>query len=416
MGVEVFFSYSHRDEGLRNELEKHLSILKRQGKIDTWYDREIEAGTERQTEIEQHLNQADIILLLISADFLGSDYCYDVEVKRAMERHEQGGARVIPVILRPVDCSGTPFSKLQSLPKDANPVTSWLNQDEAFLDIAQGIRKAIADLAATQAQRQVQTQVNLYSALLKLGYRQQARLFRRAIAAESVAAFLIHGLPEYGQRWLLNRLVVQYLPEHLNSKVVKVNLSRLARQSNVSALWRELGGQVRVKGYRAKPPEIADGVYRWWLTLDVILVFHDVHVLPESAVQEMIEQFWIPLTQRVQDASVGESPCKLLMFLVDYEGKAEQWNLPFVEKLDAGWKPQRPIKTPKLQEFTEKELMDWLDDQYRDLPSDLTQDIDDKVEEILDNTEGGIPVLVLREICEQCGLDWYEELEKWLRL
>ena len=104
------------------------------------------------------------------------------------------------------------------------------------------------------------------------------------------------------------------------------------------------------------------------------------------------------------------------MFLVDYVGKAEQWNLPFVEKLDASWKPQRPIKTPKLQEFTERELMDWLDDQYSDLPSDLTQGIDDKVEEILESSEGGIPELALREICEQCGLDWYEELDKWLRL
>ena len=412
MGVEVFFSYSHRDEDLRDELAKHLSILQRRGVIDAWHDRAIEAGAERQSEIEQQLNRADIILLLVSADFLASDYCYDVEVQRAMERQEAGEARVIPVIVRPVDWQDAPFGKLQALPKDGKPITKWDDQDEALLNVEQGVRRTLEDIAEAR----IQFKANLDGALLKLGYRQQARLFRRAIESESVAAFLIHGLPEYGQRWLLNRLVVQYLPEYLNSKVVKVNLSRLTRQTNVKALWRELGGRVKLRGYRLTPPEIADGVYRWWLTQDVIMVFHDVQALPESAVQEMIEKFWKPLTQRVQEASENESPCKLLMFLVDYVGKAEQWNLPFVEKLDAGWKPQLPIKTPRIQEFTEKELMDWLDDQYSDLPSDLTQGIDEKVEEILESSEGGIPELALREICEQCGLDWYEELDKWLRL
>ncbi|NER80778.1 MAG: toll/interleukin-1 receptor domain-containing protein [Leptolyngbya sp. SIO1D8] len=412
MGIEVFFSYSHRDEDLRDELAKHLSILQRRGQIDTWYDRAIEAGTEPQSEIDQHLNRADIILLLVSADFLASDYCYDVEVKRAMERHAAEDARVIPVILRPVDWQDAPFGQLQALPQDGQPITKWGDLDDALLNVEQGIRRSIQALTVSQEQKRI----NLYRVLLKLGYRQQAHLFLQAIQSESVAAFLIHGLPEYGQRWLLNSLVVQYLPEHLNSKVVKVYLSRLSRQSNVAALWRELGGQVRLKGYRLQPSDIADGVYRWWLTQDVILVFHDVHVLPESAVQEMVENFWIPLTQRVQEASDQESACKLLMFLVDYGGKAEQWNLPFVEKLDAGWKPQRPIKTPKLQEFTKEDLRNWLETQYVDLPSDLTQGINNKVEEILDRTEGGIPVLVLREICEQCGLNWYEELEKWLRL
>lgn len=412
MGVEVFFSYSHRDEDVRDELAKHLSSLKRNGQIDTWYDRAIEAGAEWQTEIEQRLNQADIILLLVSPDFLASNYCYEIEVKRAMERHEAGEARVIPVIVRPVDWRDAPFGKLQALPKDAKPIKSWLNQDEALLDIAQEIRHVLEEFFEARTK----LKANLYGALLKLGYRQQARLFRRAIESESVAAFLIHGLPEYGQRWLLNKLVVQYLPEHLNSNVIKVNLGRLTRQTNVEALWRELGGRAKLKGSRLTPPEIADGVFKWWQTMDVILVFHDVQALSESAIQEMIEKFWIPLTQKVGNVSEDKSAFKLLMFLVDYVGKAEHWNLPFVEKLDASWQPQRPIKTPKLQDFTEKELMDWLDDQFSELPSNLTQGIDDKVKEILDSSEGGIPELALREICEQCGLDWYEELDKWLRL
>jgi hypothetical protein len=140
--IEVFYSYSHKDEDLRDELEKHLSILKHQGVIQSWHDRRIGAGREWEGEIDKHLNTAHVILLLISADFLASDYCYEVEMKQAMERHEAGEVCVIPVILRPVDWRGAPFGKLQALPKDAKPVTSWPDLDEAFLNVAQGIRAA----------------------------------------------------------------------------------------------------------------------------------------------------------------------------------------------------------------------------------------------------------------------------------
>jgi hypothetical protein len=148
--VEIFSSYSHKDEKLRNQLEQHLSLLKHQGLITGWHDRKIGAGTEWEGQIDQHLNAAHIILLLVSADFLASRYCYDVEMKRAMERHDAGEARVIPVILRPCDWHKALFGKLQALPKDALPVTKWKNRDEAFTDVARGIRAAVAELA-TQA-------------------------------------------------------------------------------------------------------------------------------------------------------------------------------------------------------------------------------------------------------------------------
>jgi hypothetical protein len=144
--IEVFFSYSHKDEDLCVELVKHLSILKRQGVIQDWHDRKIGAGKEWEGEIDTHLNTAGVILLLISSDFLASDYCYDKEMNRALERHEAGEACVIPIILRPVDWEGAPFGKLQALPKDAKPVTSWPDQDQAFLNVAQGIRAAVKEL------------------------------------------------------------------------------------------------------------------------------------------------------------------------------------------------------------------------------------------------------------------------------
>src|SRR5947209_7164094 len=94
--IEVFFSYAHKDEPLLKKLEKHLGLLKRQGFIDIWYEHEIRPGTEWEQEIRQHLNTAQIILLLISPDFMASDYCYSWEMEQAIKRHERGEARVIP--------------------------------------------------------------------------------------------------------------------------------------------------------------------------------------------------------------------------------------------------------------------------------------------------------------------------------
>ncbi|HUU46892.1 MAG TPA: FxSxx-COOH system tetratricopeptide repeat protein [Acidobacteriota bacterium] len=146
--IEVFYSYSHKDEELRDKLETHLSILKRAKVITDWHDRRIGAGKEWKGQIDGHLNTAQVILLLISADFLASHYCYDIEMMRALERHEAKEACVIPVILRAVDWSGAPFGELQALPKDAKPVTSWDNEDEAFTDVARGIRAAVEELVA----------------------------------------------------------------------------------------------------------------------------------------------------------------------------------------------------------------------------------------------------------------------------
>jgi hypothetical protein len=144
--IEVFFSYSHIDEKLRNELDKHLTTLRRSDMIRIWNDREIGPGTEFQCEIAQHLETAELILLLISANFLSSEYCYSKEMNRAMQRQEHGEARVIPIILRPVDWHDTPFGKLIALPQDGKPVTTWTKRDLAFLDVVKGIRKAVEQL------------------------------------------------------------------------------------------------------------------------------------------------------------------------------------------------------------------------------------------------------------------------------
>ncbi len=138
----VFFSFSHVDGALRDQLEKQLSMLKRQGVIETWHDRRVGAGDEYEREIDEHINSDDIILLLVSADFLASDYCYDIEMTRAMERHERKEAIVIPVILRACDWKHAPFGKLKGVPEDGRPVTQWTDIDSALLEVAQAVRGA----------------------------------------------------------------------------------------------------------------------------------------------------------------------------------------------------------------------------------------------------------------------------------
>jgi len=146
MSVKIFISYSHHDEALFVQLKKHLKPLERERIISPWHDRRIAAGAEFDAEIRQELQSARIILLLVSPDFIVSEYCWGKEMMRAMERHETGSARVIPVILRPVDWRGSPFGKLLALPQDGKPVTSWQDVDAAFLNVATSIRSVTAGL------------------------------------------------------------------------------------------------------------------------------------------------------------------------------------------------------------------------------------------------------------------------------
>jgi len=146
--IKIFYSYSRKDLDMRNALEDHLSTLREAGKISTWHDLQLEAGTEWEPAILHKLDTADIILLLISSGFIASKYCYGTELKRAIARHDTGTARVIPIILRDCDWNHpyVPFSKLNVLPTHANPIASWANQDEAFAIVAKRIRETVDQL------------------------------------------------------------------------------------------------------------------------------------------------------------------------------------------------------------------------------------------------------------------------------
>jgi hypothetical protein len=146
--VLVFYSYSHKDEKHRDRLAVSLAILEKRNEIEEWYDRNIPAGDQWADEIDDRLDAAQLILLLITPDFVASEYCYGKEMARALQRHTEDKARVIPIIVRPCEFSGTPFAKLQALPKDAKPVTIWNNRDNAWLNVQQGVGKVVKEIAA----------------------------------------------------------------------------------------------------------------------------------------------------------------------------------------------------------------------------------------------------------------------------
>ncbi len=145
--VKLFISYSHRDERYLKRLETQLASLRREGVIADWHDQMIMPGEQWRMAIGHGLESADCVLLLVTPDFIASDYCYTVEMERALQRHREGRALVLPVIVRPADWQHTPLGELQALPKDAKPVVEWARQDRAWLDVTDGLRRALAGLS-----------------------------------------------------------------------------------------------------------------------------------------------------------------------------------------------------------------------------------------------------------------------------
>jgi len=208
--VEVFCCYSHADEACLQKLEIHLSLLQRQGLISLWHDQQILAGSDRTSTINKHFQDASIILLLVSPDFLASDYCFSIEMQRALERHHAGQTYIIPILLRPVDWQGTPFVDLQWLPKSVKPVTTWPNLDEAFLDVAKGIHKVIDEVNAKHAgsSRAIEAQVlppSIREKILKILYEERSAL-SPTFDGEDLAHLI-------GKRWYEIRSDVAYLEE-----------------------------------------------------------------------------------------------------------------------------------------------------------------------------------------------------------
>lgn len=141
--MKIFISYSHKDEKALDRLHTHLAVLKREGTIQTWYDREILPGSEIDNAIIQNLDNSDVFLPLVSPDFLASNYCYEQEMDYAINKHDAEKIRILPVVIEPCDWLSTPLQKFKALPKDGRPISEWENENNAYLGIVNEIRRAI---------------------------------------------------------------------------------------------------------------------------------------------------------------------------------------------------------------------------------------------------------------------------------
>ena len=150
--AKLFISYSHRDERALERLHTHLAMLRREGAIATWYDREILGGANIDEDVARNLADSDVFIPLVSPDFLASRYCYEKEMEQALHRHEKGSIRVVPIILEPCDWKPSPLAKLKVLPKDGKAISTWANQNVAYLDIVEELRRILSRPTVIESQ------------------------------------------------------------------------------------------------------------------------------------------------------------------------------------------------------------------------------------------------------------------------
>ena len=142
--MKVFISYSHKDDRALDRLHTHFAMLRQEGKITEWFDREILAGGEFNQEISEQLESCHLFLPLVSPDFLASNYCYEKEMTRALERRSAGVVHVVPIIIEPCDWKASPLGELKALPRDGKPVVEWPNENAAFLDVVTELRRILS--------------------------------------------------------------------------------------------------------------------------------------------------------------------------------------------------------------------------------------------------------------------------------
>lgn len=245
----------------------------------------------------------------------------------------------------------------------------------------------------------------LRDALLQLGYMRQSLEFQRSLQRNPIGAYLIHGATdEYGQQWLVNRLLTQYVPTSLNAKKVQIHLNRVGRRSDVRSLWQEIGVEL-LRDRQTPPKQMVEKALKWWETRDLMLAIYNVNCLSEELLNRLIHDFWLPLANAAEGvrSQVGIRH-KLMLFLVDFEAITADREIPDIQKIDL---------LPKNSEFSQDELMGWMVNQSRYLPRTMVDQTDDTVKKMYELSDEGIPEWTFLEICKRCGYDWYTESGKW---
>lgn len=179
--VEIFCSYAHEDEPLRREFDDSVVRMRRKKQIEVWHDKRISAGDRWRDQIDEHLDSADVITLFVSRDFLASEYCYEKELSRALEREAKKEAVVVPIIVRDCEWRDAPFAHLQGIPSGAKPVTSWPNRDEAWTDVAKCLKVTVLNVLALKKKRAEE----IYAEVASGGMRQKRERERIVASLQS---------------------------------------------------------------------------------------------------------------------------------------------------------------------------------------------------------------------------------------
>lgn len=281
---------------------------------------------------------------------------------------------------------------------------------DALRDDLQALFDAVQSAMTQPEPRPAQTSHHkqfLFDLLLRLDFREQVRLFRRVIQTHRVAAFLVHGEPDYGQQVLVNRLL-RLSPGWQTGQRIGINLASPIISEIPRSLWRQVASKLGVSTSTA-PAHIAEKVCEWWQTQDVIFVFHRVDSMSPVFLSAWIEEFWQPLVVAAHNnLHRTQRETHLLMFLVDYRGRVCNWDVALAQQPDQPEYPRIPLHLPPASRFPPDVLDFWIDMAAEMLPAGLTAQI------LLAASENGIPQIVYYIICDHCGLSWEGELARWL--
>ncbi|MFP0195843.1 TIR domain-containing protein [Pseudomonas sp. PHC1] len=267
--VKVFVSYSHEDESYRNDLVKYFSNMVRNKEISTWTDRDISASQKWREEIDNNLNGTQVIIFLVSPDFINSDYCVDVEMARALEMHRENQALIVPIYIRATDVKHSPLAEIHSLPTDRRPIKSWDDKDRAWLDVIEGLRKTIATLPE---EKEMATVVDL---TLKLTESHRSWLDDTEIA-------LVHRLvPKV-------KLSDVYVPPDFTLK--SGDFSNVRKVVGYRKIFEDLEGIIVIGEEQAGKTSLAKFIIREGLAEDFFPVYISGKDVVSAAVDKLIER------------------------------------------------------------------------------------------------------------------------------
>jgi len=253
----------------------------------------------------------------------------------------------------------------------------------------------------------------LYQLLLWLDFSDPLREAQKVIRARPISAFLVSGQPECAQEVLAYRLL-RLCNKADTARIIRIHAGQPGVGVSRRALWRELLKNLEItpNGGAPSPAQIAQRVFEWWQDQDVIFIFHMVDYIGSDLLSAWITDFWQPIvTAAGKELNGAARATRLLLLLVDYRGVVPGWSIPWAQSGDQPDYPSYPLPLPPARCFTEKDIGDWLDFALSDLPLDVNITPQD----LLAETDNGLPALVFERLCERCGLSWEGELSKWLQ-